>query len=278
MDKKRIYICLSFIIITIQGCSDSTVLIPTISPASMNITATSETKAATELPSSCSEFNLTPEECANLGSNAYSYVETAFEPCDQTDTGATTFTILFVSNGVVINSPENNSATPDLKVSPNNYSGTYETDTGTVYTTDTVFTLEGFTSTFTRISGSGCSTFSTYTLSSPTTTSLLTSTATLSPTALPQTTATVISLQTEWLFQVTVTIEQLGPVLGGTMGGQSGYNWGILETQTPIQEGINPASVYSPTGQMCAQGMLVEGQPMVTSLTSGACSVEIPVP
>ncbi len=122
---------------------------------------------------------------------------------------------------------------------------------------------------------------------SPTTVSLLTSTetlpptSTLQPTELPQETATVVPTQTEWLFQVTVTLEQLGPVLGGTLGGQSGYNWGILETQTPIQEGISPTGVrYEGEGlpQMCARGVLVDGQPMVTSLTNGACPVEAPVP
>jgi hypothetical protein len=119
---------------------------------------------------------------------------------------------------------------------------------------------------------------------SSTTVPLLTSTAsptsTLQPTELSQETATVSPTQAEWLFQVTVTLDKLGPVLGGTLGGGSGYNWGILETQTPIQEGINPVSVYDPSGlgQMCAQGMLVEGQPMVTSMIGGACLVEIPVP
>lgn len=184
MGKKWLYICLSFIVITNQGCGAPTVLPSTISPTSPNITdyptesfittatpspsativVISQTKAATELPSGCNEFNLSPEECANLGSNSYSYVETAFEPCNQTDTGTTTFTISFVSNGVVINSPENSSTTPDLKTSPNNYAGIYKTEEGSVFTTFTVFTLDGFTSTYTRISGSGCSTFSTYTL------------------------------------------------------------------------------------------------------------------
>lgn len=185
MGKIWLYICLSFIVITIQGCSTYTAVPPTASPTSLSttdyptqssvqVTATSnpsstivvisQTKIATELPSGCSEFNLTPEECANLGSNSYSYVETAFEPCNQTDTGTTTFTISFVNNGVIINSPENSSTTPDIKILPNNYGGIYKTDTGTVYATDTVFTLEGFTSTYTRVSGSGCNTSSTYTL------------------------------------------------------------------------------------------------------------------
>lgn len=121
---------------------------------------------------------------------------------------------------------------------------------------------------------------------SSTTVSILTSTAsspptsTLQPTELPQETTNVTPTQVEWLFQVTVTLDKLGPVLGGNMAGQSGYNWGILETQTPIQEGISPISVYDPSGlgQMCAQGMLVEGQAMVTSIIGGACLVEIPVP
>lgn len=87
-------------------------------------------------------------------------------------------------------------------------------------------------------------------------------------------TATETQVQTEWLFQVTVTMEQLGPV--------GAFNWGILETRTPIKEDINPVPVSAlaidVSGQMCARGELVEGQPMVTSLTSGACIVEIPVP
>ena len=119
---------------------------------------------------------------------------------------------------------------------------------------------------------------------SPITTPILISTATLSPTStlqptelsteLPQETATIMPTQTEWLFQVTVTFDQLGPV--------GSFNWGILETRTPIQEGINPVSVSvldpSGLGQMCAQGILVEEKPMVTSMIGGACLVEIPIP
>lgn len=119
----------------------------------------------------------------------------------------------------------------------------------------------------------------------PTMTVTMPSTATTTPlpiateTLTPIVTGTLVS--TEWLFQVTVTIEQLGPVMGGTLGGRSGYNWGILETQTPIKEEINPIGVlYEGEGlpQMCARGVLVDGQPMVTSLTNGACPVETPIP
>lgn len=166
MSKRQLYLCLTSIMVMIQACSTPTALPSTSTPVmpSATVVFTSPTKTVTALPSECTIASLTPEECINLGSHSYSYVETAFTPCAETDTGITTFNISFESGGVVITSPENNDTTPDPKASQNTYSGTYETTNGAIYETTTVFTAEGFTSEYTIVSGSGCSTFSTYTL------------------------------------------------------------------------------------------------------------------
>ena len=166
MSKKQLYLCLASIMVMIQACSTPTALPSTSTPVmpSATVVFTSPTKTVTALPSECTTASLTPEECTNLGSHSYSYVETAFTPCAETDTGITTFNISFEPGGVVITSPENNDTTPDSKTSQNTYSGRYETTNGAIYETTVVFTAEGFTSEYTIVSGSGCSTLSTYTL------------------------------------------------------------------------------------------------------------------
>ena len=166
MSKKQLYLCLASIMVIIQACSAPTALPPTLTPIAPSATVvfTSQTKTATAPPSECMTASLTPEECINLGSHSYSYVETAFTPCDETDTGITTFNISFELGGVVITSPANNDTTPSSKTSQNTYSGTYEAANGAIYETTLVFTAEGFTGEYTIVSGSGCNTFSTYTL------------------------------------------------------------------------------------------------------------------